>query len=374
MGLGRNIAIKYLKQSNHGTQLFGAFSVANPLKRLSLHVAFWCVIATLSYLTYSRVGGDCVWIFVVKEMMTGMTLFYAGSWFISRGVRINEYRLGGFYAIGYIWWVSMTFLVCYIVRHTFEMEDRRFETYINFVLEGGYFSLFTFKKSSELVLDYIYIITLTIGPKLVRSYADQSKEKVQMERDQLAVQLNFLKSESSLHFLFNTLNSIHLLVSKGDERAPNAILQLSTTMRYVLYEAKDEKLPLKKEVQFIQHYVSLMKMRYGDHVSISLTIDDDKEPYRVVPMLLMPFIENAFKHGPERSRKQAWVQIELAVADGMLRLNVGNHVNRAAEKPPLGGLGTANVMKQLKLYYPNRHSLQIRETETEYHIILEIHL
>lgn len=337
-------------------------------------MVFWCVIVMLSYLTYRRVGGDYVWIFVVKEMAVGMTLFYTVSWFISRGVQVRPYRVAGFYAIGYVWWVSMTFLVCHIVQQEFEMENKRFEIYLDFILDGGYFGLFTFKKSVELVLDYIFIITLTIGPKLVNSYIDQTNEKTRMERDQMAVELSFLKSQGALHLLFNSLNSIYLFASKNDARGPDAILRLSGTMRYVLYEAKDEKLSLQKEIQFIQDYVALMKMRYNDRVPISLKVDDGNEPYWVVPMLLMPFIENAFKHGPDRSRNEAWIRIELTVADSVLRLYVGNQVNRSIKKSEFGGVGVANVMKQLNLYYPDRHSLQIRETATEYHIILEIHL
>ncbi len=169
----------------------------------------------LSYLTYRRVGGDYVWIFVLKEMGVAMTLFYAVSWVIAKGVQVgNVYRVIGFYILGYIWWVSMTYLVCYIVKHEFVRENKRFEAYLRLVLDSGYFGLFTFRKSVELVLDYIFVITLTVGPKLVKSYVQQANEKTRLERDNLAMELNFLKSQVSPHFLFNTLNSIYRLAEK----------------------------------------------------------------------------------------------------------------------------------------------------------------
>src|SRR5690606_6721614 len=129
-----------------------------------------------------------------------------------------------------------------------------------------------------------------------------------------------------------------------------------------------------KEIQFIEDYVVLSKMRYNNRVPIELKINDHGEPYHIVPLLLIPFVENAFKHGPEKSRKQAWVQIDLSVTDKVLLLHVGNSANWAIKQSDVGGIGLDNVRKQLKLHYPNRHSLEIRTTEKAYYVKLEIHL
>src|SRR3546814_298906 len=135
--IGRNTAIKHLKQSDYGTQNLVIPNIANTFRKPLMHVAFWCIISLLFYLTYRRVGGEYVWIFVVKELGITMTLFYAVSWVISKGVQISIYRVAGFYAVGYIWWVSMTYLVCDTVLKEFEMGDRRFEIYLNFILKDG---------------------------------------------------------------------------------------------------------------------------------------------------------------------------------------------------------------------------------------------
>jgi two-component system, LytTR family, sensor kinase len=340
-----------------------------------MHVVFWIIISTLAYLTYRRVGGDYVWIFVVKEITVTMTLFYAVSWVIHKGLHVgNLYRVIGFYMLGYIWWVSMTYVVCYIVQHHFERKDNYFDLYLNLVLDGGYFGLFTFRKTVELVLDYIFIVTLTVGPKLVKSYVDQSNQKTRLERDNLAMELNFLKSQVSPHFLFNTLNSIYRMSEKGDSKTPDTIYRLSGMMRYLLYEAKDEKLLLQKETQFIEDYVMLVKMRYNDSVRIELLMEEVNEPYRIIPLLLIPFVENAFRHGPEQSRKGTWVRIELRIIDEKLHFHVSNGVNRAVKKAEIGGVGMENVVKRLKLHYAGRHDLQVRETDNAYYVDLEIQL
>src|SRR3546814_17606741 len=105
--IGRNTAIKHLKQSDYGTQNLVIPNIANTFRKPLMHVAFWCIISLLFYLTYRRVGGDYVWIFVVKELGITMTLFYAVSWVISMEVQISSDRVAGIYAVGYNWWVSL---------------------------------------------------------------------------------------------------------------------------------------------------------------------------------------------------------------------------------------------------------------------------
>ncbi len=359
--------------NNHMNGLWEFF--IKKMRRPLLHLLFWTLITTLSYLTYRRVGGDYVWIFVVKEMVVAITLFYIVSWLIAKGVQVrNFYLVAAFYFVGYLWWVSATYWVCDIVEREFEREDRRFDTYLALVLNGGYFKLFTFAKTVELVLDYLFVVTISVGPKLIKSYVEQSNENVRLERDNLIIELNFLKSQVSQHFLFNCLNSIYRMVTTRDPRAAETVLQLSGLMRYMLYDAKDEQLLLQKETGFIGDYVALERIRYDESVRIDLAIQPIDEPFAIFPLLLIPFVENAFKHGPARSRKNAWVRIELTIDDGVLHFHVGNGVNRTVSKEGVGGVGNENVKKRLMLHYPNRHTLRIEESETEYHVYLTIQL
>ena len=303
-----------------------------------------------------------------------MILFYAVSWVTSKGVQVNLYRASAFYVLGYFWWVSITYLVCYMVRYHIVMEDNYFLPYLNFILDQGYLGLFALNKTEDLVLDYLFAVTVSVGPKLIKSYTEQSLEKARVERDFLKMELTFLKSQISPHFLFNALNSIYWRASKTDEETAVAIFRLAEMMKYINYQTKDDEIALTKEVKFIEDYVFFYSMRYRDEVPIELLLECENEPYFIVPLLLIPIVENAFKHGPERSRKDAWVNIQLKVSDKTLRLYVANGVNWSVNQRGMGGIGMVNVKKQLNLHYPTTHSLTVEQTETAYHVVLEINL
>lgn len=213
--------------------------------------------------------------------------------------------------------------------------------------------------------------------KMVRLERDKLAMEVELiakERDLLEMELNFLKSQISPHLLFNVLNSIYRMSEQNDPKTPDTVLQLSNLMRYVLYEGKDDEIQLSKEVGFIRNYIELARIRYGDRVPLHTEIADIDEPYKIVPLILIPFVENAFKHGPDRSRKNCWVDIFLKIANDTLFLTVKNGVNNHAEKPLIGGLGLQNARRRLDLHYPKRHRLDITEKDNSYSIELVIHL
>src|SRR5690606_19115286 len=142
---------------------------------------------------------------------------------------------------------------------------------------------------------------------------------------------------------------------KNDPNTSKTVLQLSSLMRYVLYEAQNDQISLKKEVDFIKDYIELSKTRYGTKVPIQTDIASISEPYTIIPLILIPFVENAFKHVPDRSRFESWLDISLRLMDDTLHLSVKNGVNHNSERPVFGGVGLPNVKRRLQLHYPHRH-------------------
>ena len=208
----------------------------------------------------------------------------------------------------------------------------------------------------------------------MKSLMEQANEKTKLERDNLALELDFLKSQISPHFLFNTLNNIYQMAKKNDSQTPETILQLADMMRYLLYESKREKMPLKQEVKFIRDYIELARIRYDNKFILAAEIRDSNEPYKIAPLLLIPFVENAFKHGPDRSKKNGWVNIAITVKNDVLLMKIDNGVNRSADKAVPGGLGLENVKRRLSLNYPEMHRLQIQKEDTSFHVSLELNL
>lgn len=343
--------------------------------RIICHVVFWILVTGLYYLAYSRVGGDYIWVFVVKELLVTGSLFYSVSWIISRWVSKGKIiPLFLFIVFAFIWWLGWTYLTCYVAKYFIPESDRRFTLYLGFFLNDGFLGLFTLHKLSNLFLDFMTMVCVPLAPKLTKVVMDSSVKMVKLERDNLVMELDFLKSQVSPHFLFNILNSIYRMSEKADPETPNTVLQLSNLVRYVLYQGKDDEILLIKEVDFIKNYIDLAKLRYGGKVPVETNIADINDPYKIVPLILIPFVENAFKHGPDRSRNDSWVDISLHVTNDILFLSVRNGVNHTSERPPVGGVGLQNVRRRLEIYYPKRHRMDITETDNSYGVELVVNL
>lgn len=346
-----------------------------PRIRVVSHIVFWLVISALYYINYNRLGGEWTWVFVAKELFVTGSLYYSASWIISRWVSKGKlYPLLVFFVFAYLWWVGWTYLLCYSVEDVIGKTDSKFNNYIRFILDGGFWGLFHFKKFAALILDFMYMAAIPLAPKLTKVVMDGSIKMVKLERDNLAMELDFLKSQVSPHLLFNILNSIYRMSTKNDPNTSNTVLQLSKLMRYVLYEGQNDEISLRKEVEFINNYIELVKLRYAGRVPIETDIETINEPYSIIPLVLIPLVENAFKHGPDRSRNGAWVNISLRLDDDTLFLSVSNGVNNNAEKPLFGGVGLPNMKRRLQLHYPERHSLNIKETDNSFAVDLIIKL
>jgi len=191
-------------------------------------------------------------------------------------------------------------------------------------------------------------------------------ERVQrdLENQRLTAELALLKSQINPHFLFNSLNSIYSLAYQRAENTPDAILKLSEIMRYMLYECNDNKVDLAKELQYLQNFIDLQKIRFGDHCFIDFDIDGTITKQRIVPLLLISFIENAFKHGVANDPESP-IQLKITVDDGSLQFYMQNK-KHLHNRDLVGGIGLANVKRRLKLLYPGQYHLNITDTADTY--------
>ncbi len=226
------------------------------------------------------------------------------------------------------------------------------------------------------------LLGLNIGTKYFFKSLDYRKRVKELERESLSRQLKYLKYQISPHFFMNTLNNIHALVDIDSEQAKYTIEVLSKLMRYVLYEGDKTMAPLQKELDFISHYVDLMRIRYTDKVLITVSVpsaaaDNGKAKPNLmdimVPSLLFTtFVENAFKHGVSY-RKESFVAVSVRVDEEAhkVEFRCDNSVKPVAEEKH-GGVGLQNAMKRLRLMYGNDYHLEINSDSEEYHVLLEL--
>ncbi len=187
------------------------------------------------------------------------------------------------------------------------------------------------------------------------------------------MELQLLKSQLNPHFYFNTLHNLYGLAMIAPKKAPDAILKLSDIMEYVIYDCRHDRVPVTKELRFINSYVELEKLRYDDSANIRLQVSGDTEGKLISPLLLIQFIENAFKHGMEQHKKDSYLEININVENGSLRYESVNSINDIAPAMS-GGVGLNNVKKRLEIIYPDKHRLHIHSDDKEYKVELILQL
>jgi len=193
-----------------------------------------------------------------------------------------------------------------------------------------------------------------------------SNERIQrhLESERKDMELQFLKSQLNPHFLFNSLNNIYSLAYQKSDRTADAILKLSEIMRYMIYESNDSWVSLDKEVQYVESYVELQKLRFKDGASVEISVNGEIDGQKIVPLILISFVENAFKHGVANDPTDP-IKINIIANQKILHFSVTNKKN-GANKDAIGGVGLNNVERRLQLLYPERYKLNIVNTPTHY--------
>lgn len=195
----------------------------------------------------------------------------------------------------------------------------------------------------------------------------------QVEKEKLSIELNSLKTQVNPHFLFNSLNSIYSLALAKSEQTSGTVLELSNLLRYMLYEVSEEKVDLGKEVEMIENYIELQKLRADDSTKIAFDIKGYLEDKKVAPLLFFPLIENAFKHGVKGVSDSAFIRMSLYVDKG-IEFNIVNNKGKVddMEHGKYGGIGLENVRRRLELIYPKSHEFGIVETEEIFEVKLKL--
>jgi two-component system LytT family sensor kinase len=213
--------------------------------------------------------------------------------------------------------------------------------------------------------------------RIILEWFFQQNLKNEQERQRLQSELEFLKSQINPHFLFNTLNSLYALTLKKSEQSSSIVLKLSEMLRYMLYECNVNLVLLSKELNYIYNYIELEKIRYGVKPDIKFEVTGNTENQFIAPLLLMPFIENAFKHGINNQFEAGYVHIRIEVSEGSLGLEVVN--SKSGELDDLtdsksGGIGLLNVKRRLDILYPEGYLWEVENQTDFYRVDLNLRL
>ncbi len=221
----------------------------------------------------------------------------------------------------------------------------------------------------------LMLIGVSTSLKLTEQWFKNEKHQEVVKNEQLSTELAFLKSQINPHFLFNSLNSIYSLAHKKSDKAPTAIVQLSKIMRYVIDDANNSTVLLEKELEHLNDYIELQKLRLTEKTKLLFDINNQSHNALIEPMLLVPFIENAFKHGVD-SYNISYITIKIDISQDRLVFKSSNTIAQQKTENPEeeSGIGLKNVIRRLELLYPNEHKLDIIKEEKLYSVILDLKL
>lgn len=227
------------------------------------------------------------------------------------------------------------------------------------------------------LLEGVIVVILTYSLKYTLIAFITQNELLKLQKEKLQLELNALKAQIHPHFLFNTLNNLYSLTLKNSGEASEMILKLSDIMRYVLYQANEERVLLSKEIDFISSYTELQRIRYHNRYDIQFEVIGEVKEQLVAPLLFIDFVENAFKHGIDKRFSDGFVFIQFKVENNSVSFLVKNSIGTeetSGINPSETGIGLSNVKKRLSLLYPLKHVLEITATEEIFMVHLQIDL
>ncbi len=329
------------------------------------HIPFWVLYALFWSFTFSP--GLTIWqaflnsIFILffHAIVSYLNNYYLMNWFLLKQAYLS-------YLFSIVFAISSTFfpiaLIYYLIIQGDSSASQQVWSFRFFLINSFSVSL---------------TVAITASLKLLKDFYQNERKNRELLKLNSVTELKFLKGQINPHFLFNSLNNLYGLTLKKSDVAPDFVLKLSGLLRYVLYDSADGKVSLEKEIEYLENYIDLERIRLGERGSITLTKSGNCIGKQIEPMMLVPFVENSIKHGVNSLAKDAWIKIGIQCIDNDLTFTVENNKPRVTNLPlkdQPGGIGIENTRKRLSILYPNLHELSVVDKETIYFVTLKITL
>ncbi|SIQ88003.1 Histidine kinase [Pontibacter lucknowensis] len=351
----------------------------NQSTRLLWHLVFWGFMSCLSVVNTAYMFNT--------SLLNLSTLSYA---FLTIVVIYFNHTMLSYYGLGFIQnkhWVKLLalllllYLVCTILIQSLSPlsalfpDNQRMRIYSERIYINSIADIFSLNTFIWIFSIPMFGTLFAFAAKTLKNSYEANKRNAMLQKEKTEMELNFLRAQIHPHFLFNTLNNIYGMVMEN-ERAGQVVLKLSDLLRFSLYESSGKRIPIGREVEFLADYINLEQIRHHNtRVAISYDFDHIKNKETpIVPLLLISFVENAFKHGVNATIGKAWVRISLKQEGDTILFHVENSKpDTKKERPATTGIGIENAKRRLALLYPDKHHLNITETADSYKVSLTLH-
>ena len=348
---------------------------ARNLLIILMHVLAWIAVFLIPHLLFQRPGSTGLEISDIFFLSLMIAFFYGNYYFLVTKLLTKKKFL--LYALSVLIILVFAFTSSYkyvlTVDSQRELEnirrrhpERDAELFLRRIARN---------RSIGAVFNTFLVLAVSTSIRVTGDWYKMDKRRKEIENEKLLTELNLLKTQVNPHFFFNTLNNIYSLAIQKSERTPEAIVKLSQLMRYVIYDTDKDKVPLSKEIEYIRNYIELEKLRLRDDVEISFLVEGNVSDKLIEPLLLLPFIENAFKHGIDH-QKPCKIFIRISIQDSQLSLYVENPVPLKSDKktPEKQGIGRYNAERRLQLLYGQNYKLETSTTDSVFRVELILNL
>ncbi len=334
-------------------------------KAVFAHALVWTVLLAVLWLVNVREHAEDAAIIILLYGTLNIIIFYVHYFFI------NPLLIGA----GHYWraalYMAVVLAISIVVKYSIALyyEDVILQYRDADNLEK---ILTPLQYTVAALITGLFFMLLSTSVYVISSNFKNREDRKSLENEKLNAELSFLKSQINPHFLFNSLNNIYSLAYQKSEKTPEAILKLSEIMRYMLYESNEGVVLLEEEINYLKNYIELQKLRFKERVYVDLHVAIDEPNHRIMPLLLISFLENAFKHGVSTDANKP-IRIDINVQNGRLHFNAENAKSQL-NKDRTKGVGLTNLKRRLQLGYPGKHTINIVESESYYSSELFIYL
>ena len=361
------------------------FFTGNKIK-IFLHLLAWIILLgiPLYFIKRWQVGKDFIWLYYINTIISGI-IFYSNYLILVPRFffesRKHKYYISVLFVLAFLYFVSdrsNELIFKYVPgRNNIEeinkpKEDKN--------LQGPpkpdvLFGRPPFREMHffNYAMTSLFLVFFSLGMRVLERHSQTEKLQKELEKEKLNSELAFLKNQISPHFFFNTLNNIYSLISINAEDSQKAVLKLSKLMRYLLYDSEHGNTMLSNEIDFMNNYIDLMKLRMSNKISLSVSFPEKYDDVNIPPLIFIPFIENAFKHGISY-REKSFINISMTTTKESISFRCANSIIKTREEnePGHSGIGLENVTKRLNLLFPGKHDIKINKSDTEFEILLKI--
>jgi two-component system LytT family sensor kinase len=355
--------------------------------KVLLHISAWAILLGLPLYSFNRwdVPRAFIWVYYINAVLNGI-IFYSNYLILIPRFFFNSKRIT-YYLSAVVLTICLFFVSYMSYSYVFNQGNRdeppdqpNTQTIENRREPGpprdqrrsrtfGAMHVYNYTFAALVVTIFAF------GLRVLERHSHIEKRQKELEKEKLNSELAFLKNQISPHFFFNTLNNIYSLISINTEDSQNAVLKLSRMMRYLLYESEHGETQLSSEIDFMNNYIDLMRLRMSDKVKLNVSFPLKYENVSMPPLLFISIIENAFKHGISY-REKSFIDITMEVSKELITFRCINSIVKAGVENSTqhSGIGLENVSKRLNLLFPGRHEFKIEETGSTFHVLVSIFL